>query len=521
MRLTLTHKFVGAILIALITCCTVVLCVSIHFMRIPLDQELDQDIREMQHILYTVNNTIITNFKKQVTLLTRNPQLINAVRDFDYEQVMLLSKQFMQDTNIDFITVSNKTGMVIWHGHSHKWQNLMETSVEKINKEQLVAVASKTESLYSLRVSQPVRSEDELVGTLSIGIDLTTPDYIDWLKSLSSMEIAFFKDDVCIMSSIIRDGKHLVGEKLKPRIAEAVLKNGEICFIHDDIFGSEYNAAYWPLKTTDGKIVGIWFAGMPIDKMLELERLGIMKSICITIILLIIMLVIFSAIGLHISAPVREITRYIIDVSNNKKGAALHIYSNDDMGKLSEHLRNMVLSLQARTEQFRELSYRDQLTGLWNRRYFMESIQREIALSIRHGYELSLGIADIDHFKKVNDTYGHDAGDVVLKHIADILRQNLRSSDIVARYGGEEFIILLHNTNLEEATKLFEHLRRLCEQSSVTVNNQSICVTVSFGLVTLPKDTQLPEEALIKHADMALYQSKRNGRNQVTARMAI
>ncbi|MBQ4132739.1 MAG: diguanylate cyclase, partial [Desulfovibrionaceae bacterium] len=261
---------------------------------------------------------------------------------------------------------------------------------------------------------------------------------------------------------------------------------------------------------------GLWFAGTPLNKLMKIEKEAITQSIKLSVILLVVMLALFVLVGFHVSAPIREISRYITNVSDDKKDAALDIHTNDDMGRLADNLRDMVKKLQARTEEFRDLSYRDQLTNLWNRRYFPEAFQREIELSVRYATPLSLGMADIDHFKRVNDTFGHDAGDVVLRHIAALLQKNLRNSDIVARYGGEEFILLLPHTRQKTAAGVLEKLRRLCEQTGIEVNGKTIRVTISFGLVSLPEKTRTPADVLIKHADIALYQSKQNGRNRIT-----
>lgn len=181
---------------------------------------------------------------------------------------------------------------------------------------------------------------------------------------------------------------------------------------------------------------------------------------------------------------------------------------------------HMLDALQARTEELRALSLRDPLTGLWNRRHFTEAAQREIALSLRHGQSLSLAMADIDHFKKVNDTYGHAAGDLVLQHFADLLRRNLRGSDILARFGGEEFIFLFPHTSVREGGCILEKLRGLCETSDVATPEGAIRVTASFGVTELPPDATAPPDILlaqlVQRADAALYHSKGQGRNRVT-----
>lgn len=192
-----------------------------------------------------------------------------------------------------------------------------------------------------------------------------------------------------------------------------------------------------------------------------------------------------------------------------------------ELSILGSTFDQMLDALQARTDELREISFRDPLTGLWNRRRFTETATREIALALRHKQPLSVAMADIDHFKNVNDTWGHAVGDEVLRHFARILRENLRSSDLLARFGGEEFIFLFPHTPLREGKGILEKLRVLCETSAVTCPEGTVRFTASFGVASLDPRTQgVPEallEALTKQADAALYISKNQGRNQVTA----
>jgi diguanylate cyclase (GGDEF)-like protein len=156
----------------------------------------------------------------------------------------------------------------------------------------------------------------------------------------------------------------------------------------------------------------------------------------------------------------------------------------------------------------------DALTGLSNRREFDEQLARVVAETDRFGGSSSLIVADLDHFKKVNDTYGHDAGDAVLKHVAQILRDGVRTIDICARYGGEELAILLPQTPGKGALELAERLRQRIEGSPVTSNGTVIPVTASFGVATYPEPVPYGDW-LFPAADKALYSAKEEGRNRV------
>jgi diguanylate cyclase (GGDEF)-like protein len=160
------------------------------------------------------------------------------------------------------------------------------------------------------------------------------------------------------------------------------------------------------------------------------------------------------------------------------------------------------------------LARTDVLTGVTNRRYFFELAENEYQRFLRYQHALTIILFDIDHFKRVNDTYGHHAGDYVLKHFAGKSQSLLRTSDAFARYGGEEFIALLIETTQESALETAERIRQEIESLKIDFEGTRIPITTSIGVTFADPNIQL--EKLIDMADKALYQSKQNGRNQVT-----
>jgi diguanylate cyclase (GGDEF)-like protein len=157
----------------------------------------------------------------------------------------------------------------------------------------------------------------------------------------------------------------------------------------------------------------------------------------------------------------------------------------------------------------------DALTGLWNRRAILEKIQQEMDRCGRDGTNFGLVIADVDHFKKVNDTYGHLTGDAVLREMAKRINSSLRSYDSVGRYGGEEFIILLPGCDVAEASELAERLRASIAEAPVQANGGEFSCTLSFGATALHGRRNFDLNILIKEADEALLLAKNRGRNRV------
>lgn len=167
-------------------------------------------------------------------------------------------------------------------------------------------------------------------------------------------------------------------------------------------------------------------------------------------------------------------------------------------------------------EQIHDLSIRDSLTGLYNRRYMEETFDREIERMIRKERKLAVIMTDVDYFKTINDSYGHVVGDLVLAHIAQILKSNTRSSDIVCRYGGDEFILILPECSKAEAVARAEAIRTLVAQSELEFDGKRIRnITLSFGISELP-ESALNRIDLICAADKALYLSKQSGRNRIS-----
>jgi two-component system, cell cycle response regulator len=167
-------------------------------------------------------------------------------------------------------------------------------------------------------------------------------------------------------------------------------------------------------------------------------------------------------------------------------------------------------------EEIYRLTTIDGLTQIFNKRYFLETIEREIARSQRYRRELSLVMFDIDHFKKVNDSFGHLAGDYVLKHLAQTVKTRIRREDCFARYGGEEFSIVLPEIDGANAKTLAEKIRQLVEATDFRFENTSMPVTISMGVATMDADSTDPQ-ALVKRADERLYEAKSSGRNRVCA----
>ena len=224
----------------------------------------------------------------------------------------------------------------------------------------------------------------------------------------------------------------------------------------------------------------------------------------------------------HMSAVGTEQTLCIPLVAHGNTIGMMHLYVHEEQFDdermqlaftIGEHL-GLALANLTLQQELREQAVRDPLTGLHNRRYLEENITHQFMRAQRHKQPLSLLALDMDHFKRFNDTFGHDAGDYVLKTLGAQLVQSLRGEDIVCRVGGEELAVLLPNTDGEMAMRVAQKLCRMVSDLHLDFHGKSLGqLTLSIGVATFPDDGD-NYEALMKQADMALYRAKKNGRNQ-------
>jgi len=239
--------------------------------------------------------------------------------------------------------------------------------------------------------------------------------------------------------------------------------------------------------------------------------------------------------GMALIREIREIntTMYrvpilaITDESNvSQKIELLRAGANDSVRKpvlleeLSVRVKNLLQNkklfdtVELQKQQLKEMAFRDPLTGLYNRHLLLSTAERSLEESYRHGYPVSIMVIDLDHFKKINDTFGHATGDVVLQAVAELLLRTFRGSDTAFRFGGEEFFILLPHCNGEAAITKAQSLRLQIER----LMPASIAVTASIGVSHTPEKVRTSYDALFAAADEAVYAAKESGRNCVAFR---
>jgi diguanylate cyclase (GGDEF)-like protein len=283
--------------------------------------------------------------------------------------------------------------------------------------------------------------------------------------------------------------------------------------------------------------VAIGFSTHPLDEKIDtLTR----QSIFLIIISLGMGGVITFVISQQITNPLGLLTNLAGRMAGGEQSLRIDLTSKDEIGQLGSAFNRMAQAIQKREQDLRKLAedleqtvadrteelrtqnkilekiaITDSLTQAYNRHHFFDLSEKEIQRATRYGHPLSVMLLDVDHFKVVNDTYGHRVGDQVLVNIVRLCQENIRNIDVFARYGGEEFVILLPETACEETSLMAERICTLVAETPITLGAINISVTLSIGVACWNGDQELNFDQLLSRADIALYRAKDKGRNMV------
>ncbi len=335
-------------------------------------------------------------------------------------------------------------------------------------------------------------------------------DIIDSLKDATGVDISLLYLDLRIHTTLATaDGVRLAGISVNPATSETVLNGGKEAFYRNiPIMDSKYLVLYLPISNSHGTVIGM----VEIAKSQTSLNVSVLKAVWPILLLIILGMGLAALVAYrstkNITTDIKDLQQYL----NKVAGGALSVELDTRLLRRDDEIGEISKSSVAMQKAIRGFIGTDPLTKLYNRRYVMEALLKIQERSASTGLPFCLAISDIDFFKKVNDTYGHNAGDDVLKAIAGILKEEMAGKGFAARWGGEEFILVFDKMNSDAAEP---HLWKALERIRGTVVKSEgfeIRVTMTFGI---SEGTQGTIEDMVSVSDEKLYYGKQHGRNQV------
>lgn len=339
-------------------------------------------------------------------------------------------------------------------------------------------------------------------------LNITDSTMLLRIKEQSGIDITFFWNDLRIMTTIEDEyGISAVGTKAANRVTEVVLKQGQSFSSKDlSINGRKYIGYYVPLKNTGGEIVGMIFAGKQKDLVYDKITEVIIWFATFSAIMIVISVFITLKFSSNMIADINSINHFLKAISEGNLRSTLGnrvVNRKDEIGSIGIYALKMRDNLQ-------KLIERDALTELYNRR----SCHTMLSAISQRNELYCVVMCDIDFFKKVNDTYGHDAGDYVLQEVSDLIKKNVSEYGFASRWGGEEFL-LVYKLGYEDTVARTRQLRQSILDHDFTYEKTKMDITMTFGVADGTEFIRY--ENVIKKADEKLYVGKNNGRNQVVA----
>ncbi len=340
-----------------------------------------------------------------------------------------------------------------------------------------------------------------------------TYDYIDKVKEKTETDITFFFYDIRVLTTLKDElGERIVGTSAHTRVVNDVFKNEQEQFYHNVLVNNEsYFAYYAPIYNSDGTCVGMIFAGKPTKDVKDDIMLAVSPILVIALVMMLLTGVLCNGFTRELVTTISKEKVYLEQLAKGNLKAELDcriMQRNDEigeMGKFTVHVQKYL----------KEMIERDALTKLYSRRIGelrLKNVQQE---SIDQSIPFSVVMCDIDHFKKFNDTYGHDCGDLVLKEIARIFNKEMFGKGFAVRWGGEEFLLIYENKNLSDALMDLEALCNRIREFELFYKEECLKITMTFGIV---EGDERDISAILKDADNLLYKGKTGGRDQIVSK---
>lgn len=346
---------------------------------------------------------------------------------------------------------------------------------------------------------------------LKKGEHYLTNDFIDNIKEDTGLEITIFYNDIRMITTLYSDNKRITGSKMNSAIKKDVLDNGYSKF-YDDVRIEEerFFAYYLPVHNGSENIIGAICILKPANQIHSKFAKQVIPLIAIIIAGVVIITYLNYLYFGKLNKNFKHIRNFLGEVTGGNLKAEMNreaLAREDEIGDIAKASVNMQRSL-------RNLIVKDSLTDLYNRRYCNQNLKNLSEQYIKTGEPYTLAIADIDFFKKVNDTYGHTAGDEVLVSVAQIMKKSMAGKGFAARWGGEEFLLVYTGCDMETTLTYLEMLVEAIREMRVEYDDKAIKITITIGVATGNGDSV---DKVLCTADNRLYHAKKEGRDRVVS----
>ena len=335
--------------------------------------------------------------------------------------------------------------------------------------------------------------------------------FLEHYKECSGTDVTIFYKDVRVITTIKdKNGDPIVGTRINSIVKKEVYEGRQAHFYSKSTIENEnYFSYYCPLFDENDQCVGMVFAGKPSDYVDWIVWKSVVPILLLVLLSMIILIFVIWNYADHLNRAFRQLQRFLGNVEEGDFTVEL----SEMLTKRKDEIGQMAGTAVRMQHSLRDLVQRDSLTGLYNRHYgeiWMKQVKEEARDT---GEPFSIAIADIDFFKKFNDCYGHDCGDMVLRKVSELLQTQVGRQGCVSRWGGEEFLIIFKRFTLEESVNFAEEIREKLHRTELRYHNDGFHVTLTIGVAA--GDSEKSIESMVKCADCALYEGKRNGRDQV------
>lgn len=333
---------------------------------------------------------------------------------------------------------------------------------------------------------------------------------IDTIKEETGVDVSVFSQDTRVITTIrSANGERVVGTKANDTVVEDVLRGEQPHFYESTMVeGVRYFSYYEPLFDADGTCIGMLFLGKPSAEVEGLVTDSLEPIIICGIITMLFACLVTSRFSVNLVHAIRKMELFLICIARGDLHEEFDrdvLKRKDELGEMGRYLIKMQKSLQQLVEQ-------DILTGLYNRRSGEKLLKRVRENYEKDGTPYCVAIGDVDHFKNVNDTYGHECGDVALAELSARMKEHMHGRGFVVRWGGEEMLLVYEGIHLSTAVSCMEELLKEIRNNPITYEDIQLSITMTFGLTEGNGDKI---ESIVREADEKLYQGKNSGRNKI------